>query len=70
MWEAEIERELDVIIRVVLTQKEDMVIWKHLGIFFKTRECYNLMEGNDGKWEGNWKKIWKMKVPPKIHIFL
>lgn len=70
MCELELESELDIIVKgVVLNQKKD-IVWGHSGDLFNTRECYNLLEGNDGMWESNWKKVWGMTIPPKILIFL
>lgn len=55
---------------MILSQKKDIVIWIYSGNLYHTRECYNLLEGNDGIWESNWKKIRGMTIPPKIQIFV
>lgn len=47
-----------------------MVVWKHNSGFFSSKDCYKYIEGLDNTWEGNRREIWKLKVPPKIQIFL
>jgi ribonuclease HI len=59
-----------------LLQNEDAPIWKcsRNGSYNVRSAYYNLMENvidnNHLKVEGNWKKLWKLKVPNKVKIFL
>lgn len=53
-----------------LNTLKDIVIWKFNKGLFTTKSCYNALLNLDNRSEGNWTKIWKIKVPPKIHIFI
>lgn len=55
---------------VKMSQKKDMVIWKYSSDLFSLKDYYKYIEEIDNRWEGNWKKIWRLNVPSKIQIFL
>lgn len=65
------EREIDkMVANVKMSQKKDMVIWKYSSDLFSLKDYYKYIEEIDNRWEGNWKKIWRLNVPSKIQIFL
>lgn len=71
VWEGEVESEICSIIQnLELNSRRDALLWCTNNGNFSTRQCYHKLEGFDNNAEGNWMKIWKLKVPPKIHIFL
>lgn len=55
---------------IVLYKRKYIVVWTPSNSNFSTRTYYQHLERIDNVGEGNWKKFWKIKVPPKIHIFL
>lgn len=70
-WESDLEKEMSSLLgTLVFKDYKDLVIWKQNDNLFVTRDCYRLLEEMDKVWEGNWKTIWKLKVPPKIQTFL
>lgn len=70
-WESELEDDLNSLVHSTsLSFRKDSVKWNLNGSSFSTKECYQLIEGFDNHNERNWMKVWKLKVPPKIHMFL
>lgn len=70
-WEEDSLKKIsDIVNNISLSDKRDIVIWKQANDSFSTKECYKFLEGLDNVWERNWKGIWKLKMPPKIQIFL
>lgn len=66
-WEEELENQISSIINnLVLSKRKDVVVWVPSNIKFSTRTCFHQMEQIDNSGEGNWKRIWKMKSPPKF----
>lgn len=58
---------------VSLTTNEDILTWYPSGGSFSTKIAYNILSGEDSGPSADmarWGEIWKMKIPPKIAIFL
>jgi hypothetical protein len=59
-----------------LTQQEDAPMWRFCksGMYSVRSAYYQLMEtivdNNHLKESGNWKKLWQLRVPNKVKIFL
>lgn len=71
VWESELEEEIHNIVVVIhLGVSKDTLQWKFTRASFSTKECYQLVAGLNYKIEGNWMKIWTIKIPSKLHLFL
>lgn len=73
-WERLVAAELYNILNNITLSAEDKVEWNVNKSVYKTKDAYKTMfrqtfpppMGNDT----NWHRIWKLKIPPKIQLFL
>lgn len=52
-----------------LNSNEDKLVWVHNNNLFTSKECYLSMVANLNQ-SAFWKTLWKIRVPPKVLIFL
>lgn len=70
-WELDEVNLLDKIISsVILTNKEDILIWKTSGNKFSTKNGMNLWRKHDCRIDWQWKFILKILDPPNTKLFL
>lgn len=70
-WELDSELELSQILsHLTLTSKNDVLIWKHGSGEYTVKQCYeNLMDCGIDPFLP-WDKLWKIKVPHGVRLFL
>lgn len=70
-WEHSVEETLDSIVNtIILGPNADRVVWNFNKGSYSSKEGYLIISGMDNSREGNWERIWKLKIPPKIHFFI
>ena len=70
-WETDIEQELgDILKRVELKGWDDRLIWNHSGGVYTVKQGYSLLSLGTAVQGRGWSKIWRIKVPSRIRMFL
>lgn len=70
-WESELEEELhNIVAGINMRANKKSFQWKINDSSFSIKECYQLNKSLNNHVKGHWLKIWKVKVPPNVNLFL